>query len=207
MSSNVEEILLKLLVPDNKILQEATTELREVFKSPNLIQTLVDLLATSSTVQVRQYSAILLRRKISKIRQWNKLSVNIKNCLKESLLRLVVSETEKSVKNSIAQVIGIVGKHELSKNQWPALLEFLNRLIISSNESDRQLGMFTLNIVAEAAALQLKPHFLGLISLFSKTLQDSNEFVVTHTIYLMNFGPLCGHRPHKTSFPTSASVI
>ncbi|KAJ8302474.1 hypothetical protein KUTeg_018870 [Tegillarca granosa] len=111
MAQQLEETLGKLLVPDNNTIQAATQQLKELFKDPNIIPGLCQVLSTSQTPQVRQYAAVLLRRKIQKSRHWRALPENI--CSK------------KSVRNAVAQVAATVAKHDLPNNQWPQLFQFL----------------------------------------------------------------------------------
>ena len=57
----MEGILERLLVPDNNVIKAATAELRVAFKQPDFVAQLCSLLDSSSSPQVRQYAAVLLR--------------------------------------------------------------------------------------------------------------------------------------------------
>jgi len=57
----MEDVLSRLLVPDNDVIKAATEELRLAFKDPEVIPTLCRILTTSASPQIRQYAAVLLR--------------------------------------------------------------------------------------------------------------------------------------------------
>lgn len=44
------------------------------------------------------------------------------------------------VKNSIAQLIGVIVKHELPNNGWPEVLQFVQQLVTSENLNDKEVG-------------------------------------------------------------------
>lgn len=55
------------------------------------------------------------------------------------MLQALVNEKEKSVKNAIAQFIGILGKHEFPNNTWPEILQFVHTLCSSDNPIDKEV--------------------------------------------------------------------
>ena len=44
------------------------------------------------------------------------------------------------VKNAIAQLIGVIVKHELPNNGWPEVLQFVQQLVTSENLNDKEVG-------------------------------------------------------------------
>ncbi|XP_030751473.1 importin-4-like [Sitophilus oryzae] len=145
----MEGILAKLLVPNSNTVHEGTRELKEAFKKPEAIPAICDVIVTSSNPQIRQSAAVLLRRKLGKRRQWTKLNVELRNRIKQGMLHALVNEQERSVKNSIAQFIGIIGKHEFAENTWPEVWQFVNTLCSSDTIVDKEMGMYTLSIMTE----------------------------------------------------------
>ncbi|XP_068697755.1 importin-4-like isoform X2 [Montipora foliosa] len=160
--ADLEEILLKLLIPDNTVIQQATAELREAFKNPAVVSGLVTVLGSSQNPQVRQYAAVLLRRRI--VKQWTKLSPEV--------------HTMPAVRNSAAQVVSVMAKHDLPANQWPELFLFLQEHVKSQQPLQREMGMFLLSSITESANEQLRPHFPSLFQLFSSTLEDKESKLV-----------------------------
>lgn len=57
---------------------QATKELKEAFKSPEAIPALFQLVVSSANPQIRQSAAVLLRKKLSKRTQWNKVAIEIR---------------------------------------------------------------------------------------------------------------------------------
>lgn len=58
-------------------LLQGTNELREAFKRPEAVPALCNVLSTSSSPQIRQYAAVLLRKRLSKQRNWGKLPIEV----------------------------------------------------------------------------------------------------------------------------------
>lgn len=58
---------------------QGTAELREAFKKPGVILELCNVVVSSSDPQIRQYAAVLLRKRLSKSKHWSKLSAEEKN--------------------------------------------------------------------------------------------------------------------------------
>lgn len=65
--------------------------------------------------------------------------------IKHGILQAFVNEQEKLVKNSIAQFIGILGKHEFPNNTWPEILEFVHSLCNSTNSVDKEVSKISLH--------------------------------------------------------------
>lgn len=61
--------------------------------------------------------------------------------IKQGVLQALVAEQEKLVKNSIAQFIGTIGKHEFPNNTWPEVLQFVYTLCNSETIPDREVKL------------------------------------------------------------------
>ncbi|XP_050478214.1 importin-4-like isoform X1 [Bombus huntii] len=184
----MEEILLKLLVADNTSIQQGTAELREAFKKPESTPTLCQLIISSTNSQVRQYAAILLRKRYAKGKHWLKLPQHIRNEFKTVILQALVNEPEKMVKNAIAQLIGTIVKHELPNNGWPEVLQFVQQLITSENLINKELGTYTLSIMTEIAPDVYSIHAVSLANLLGQTLnslQDLRNPVAYYILKIM----------------------
>ncbi|XP_076749367.1 importin-4 [Xylocopa sonorina] len=190
----MEEILLKLLVADNTSIQQGTAELREAFKKPESTPALYQLIVSSSNCQIRQYAAVLLRKRYSKGKHWQKLPENVRNEFKAIILQALVNEPEKFVKNAIAQLIGVIVKHELPSNDWPEVLQFVQQLVTSENLMDKELGTYTLSIMTEIAPDAYHTHAASLAVLLGQTLNSLHDLgnpVAYYVIRIMqNLVPL-----------------
>jgi hypothetical protein len=54
-------------------------------------------------------------------------------------MQALINEQEKSVKNSIAQLIGTVSRHENPTTLWPELLQFLQHTTTSNSTNDKEV--------------------------------------------------------------------
>ncbi|CAG5114577.1 unnamed protein product, partial [Candidula unifasciata] len=180
MAASLEGILSRLLQPDNDVIQKATQDLKEAFKNPDTLQNLCHILGTSTQPQIRQYAAVLIRRKIHKLKQWTQLDESIKNNIRENILHLLVHEQEKSPRAAISQIIGVIARHDTPNNQWPALFEFLVRFLKDEDPSKRETGMVVLTSVTSVAAEQMKPHMVSLLNLLADSLGDRVNIEVAY---------------------------
>ncbi|XP_071092179.1 importin-4-like [Haliotis cracherodii] len=175
MAAPLEAILAKLLQPDNAVIQEATQSLREAFKDPSALGSLCQVLATSQTPQIRQYAAVLLRRKIQKSKQWKALTEDVRQSIRDNILQLLVQESEKGVRNAVAQIVGTVAKHDLATNSWPQVFDFMITTTKDPDVAKRELGAFVLYTVCSVACEQLKPHLRSVLQLLTELINDSQS--------------------------------
>lgn len=50
-----------------------------MLKSPSVVGELCQVMGTSAAPQVRQYAAVILRKRLGKTRHWMKLEADVKN--------------------------------------------------------------------------------------------------------------------------------
>jgi len=174
--SRLDSIIAKLLVLDNAVIQQATAELKELVKQTTSILGLVELSRSSKVVAHRQYAAVILRKFFSRRKHWDKLSQNDKNNIKIILLDSIGKEEESMVHSSILQVIATIAQHELCQetNQWPELLAAIHVSTQSEKPEQRQMGLQVLATVSDVAAEELAPHLTNLLTVFSRSLQETN---------------------------------
>ncbi|CAL1538181.1 unnamed protein product [Lymnaea stagnalis] len=180
MATSLEQILARLLESDNDVIQKATLELKEAFKDPSTLQTLCQILGTSTQPQIRQYAAVLIRRKIHKSKQWAALDDNFKNSIRGNILQLLVQEQDKSARAAIAQIVGVIARLDTPTNSWPSLFEFLVTFTKDEDPNKREIGMYVLSIVTSLAAEQMKPHMVSLLTLLADTLNDKENIEVCY---------------------------
>lgn len=171
----MEDVLLRLLVPDSTIILQATNDLKNILKDPGINVALCHCLASCPNIQVRQYAAVLLRRKMAKAKNWKKLPLQMKQGLKQAVLEAYIKEPEKVVRASIAQLIASLAKYELPGGTWPELLMMLNQFVQSTNINEKENGLIVLSAVTSVVGSVLKPHLKSLLSMLSKSLQDSSS--------------------------------
>ncbi|ESO82779.1 hypothetical protein LOTGIDRAFT_229803 [Lottia gigantea] len=180
MAVVVEEILAKLLQPNNEVIQEATKQLKEAFKDPGILSALCHILGSSTNSQIRQYSAVLIRRKIQKSRHWNALPNETKESIRRNILQLLVQEPDKNVKTAIGTIIGTIARHDLPTNKWPALFEFVTVQVKSEDVTKREVGMFILYTLSSDAGEQLKPHLVSVMQILVEAIKDNQSKMVPY---------------------------
>ncbi|XP_011329441.1 importin-4 isoform X2 [Ooceraea biroi] len=168
----MEAALVNLLVSDNATIQEATVALKKLLKDPESIKTLCEIIVSSQNAEVRQYAAVLLRRRYCKDVNWKKLPESIRTDFKKVILQALVNEKEKFVKNSIAQLIGIIIKYELPTNNWPEIIDFVQQSITSEHWETKELGTYTLASMTEVTPEPYSSHGAALAMLLFQTLNN-----------------------------------
>lgn len=101
---------------------------------------------------------------------------------------MLLNEKEKFVKNSVAQFIGTIAKHEVSKSNWPELLKLIQQLVTSSNKDEVELGVFTLSILTDVAIDVFSKHPEQFSMFFTNTFQSPdcmNTTVGYYTVMTM----------------------
>lgn len=90
MAQSLELLLIQFLMPDNDARRQAEDQIKRLAKDPQVIPALVHHLRTAKTPNVRQLSAVLLRKKITG--HWAKLSPQLRQLVKQSLIESITLE-------------------------------------------------------------------------------------------------------------------
>uniref|UniRef100_A0A224X607 Putative karyopherin importin beta 3 n=1 Tax=Panstrongylus lignarius TaxID=156445 RepID=A0A224X607_9HEMI len=186
----MEGILLKLMSNNKDSIDQGTQELKRALAEPHANSALMHTLATSQDSAIRQYAAVILKRKFNKSTAWEKLQKDERINLKANILKLMISEPEKSVKKSIAVFIGTIIKYEMSSGTWPELLQFLQNSMTSSNTNEKELGFYTCCILLETSPISFLPHANSFTLLFNATinsLTDKSSPVAFFAILCLTF--------------------
>ncbi len=155
----MESIIQQLLVPDNQSIAEGNRRLREALKLDDAVPQLCSVMTQSPSPQVRQYAALLLRKKLGKSNTWSGLPPGTRQLIKEGSLEALVRESERLVQRAIAQLVASLAKHELGSGvtgSWPGLSQFLESRLTSPQHPDRLLGMYLLFVLAESTGGQMR---------------------------------------------------
>ncbi|XP_018412184.1 PREDICTED: importin-4 [Nanorana parkeri] len=169
MSNILESILTNLLQPDNAIIQQATAQLKEAVKDPLIIPALCDVIRSSQDPQIRQFAAVLLRRRLSK--RWKVMPVEQQQSVKPLLLEAIQREPEHKVRHALAQLCAVVLRNE-KLERWPQFIQFVLQASHSNIPEQRQVGLLVLRCALDLSAEMFHPHFKDLIKLFNQTLCD-----------------------------------
>ena len=74
------------------------------------------------------------------------------------------------MRNSIAQLVGSIAKHDLQENQWPELLQFLQQYTKSEQSEHREVRNHVRSIVSNSVCL-----FLDSNMIIERNLACSNQ--------------------------------
>ncbi|XP_055534571.1 importin-4-like [Wyeomyia smithii] len=183
----MEQIIRNLLVADNDLIQQATSELKEAFKRPETISQLCELAVTNKDAQVRQYSAMLLKKHLGKLRHWQQVPLEQQALIKQGMLEAIVKEPEKSVRTAITGFVGVLIRHEATKDEaWMnEVLKFMFESTSSSDPKMAEVGSATFCTLTNTSPDQFIPHFEAVCQLFSSALiaTEASGNMTTPVVY------------------------
>lgn len=90
--AGLEQILWELLLPDTERIRRATEQLQIALRDPAALSALCDLLASAADPQIRQFAALLIRRRLNSL--WRRLAPEPQERLKSLVLTALQRETE-----------------------------------------------------------------------------------------------------------------
>ncbi|GFY89349.1 ARM repeat superfamily protein [Actinidia rufa] len=173
MSQSLELLLIQFLMPDNDARRQAEDQIKRLAKDPQVIPALVHHLRTAKTPNVRQLSAVLLRKKITG--HWPKLSPQLRQLVKQSLIESITVEHSPPVRRASANVVSIIAKYAVPAGEWPDLLPFLFQCSQSPQEDHREVALILFSSLTETIGNSFQPHFADLQSLLLKCMQDETS--------------------------------
>ncbi|MCL7048765.1 hypothetical protein MKW94_029874 [Papaver nudicaule] len=170
MAQSLELLLIQFLMPDNDARRQAEDQIKRLAKDPQVIPALIHHLRTAKTPNVRQLSAVLLRKKITG--HWAKLTPQLRQLVKSSLIESITIEHSPPVRRASANVVSIIAKYAVPQGEWPDLLPFLFQCIGSPQEDHREVALILFSSLTETIGNTFQTHFSELQFLLLKCLQD-----------------------------------
>ncbi|KAI7742673.1 hypothetical protein M8C21_027816 [Ambrosia artemisiifolia] len=170
MSQSLELLLLQFLMPDNEARQKAEDQIKRLVRDLDVVPHLIDHIRSATTPNVRQLSAVLLRKKITGY--WPMLTDEIRQLVKQSLIESIALECSPSVRRASANVVSIIAKHTVPGGEWPDLLPFIFQCSKSAQEDLRELGLLLFSSLIETIGDSFQPYFADLKLLLLNCLQD-----------------------------------
>lgn len=213
----MEQIIANLLAADNALIQKATADLQEAYKRPETIPALCQIAVSGKEPQIRQYSAVLLKKRLGKLRHWQMVPPEQQQIIKQGMLNALIQEQEKSVRNAIAQFIGVLVRHEAEKKDpWMnEVLKFIYAHCSSSDPKQSELGSAIFSTLADVAPDQFVPHMESVCEMFTAALlaTEASGNMATPVIfnilsgmtYLVPF--ILGHNAAEQTYQKSIPLI
>ncbi|XP_006883240.1 PREDICTED: importin-4 [Elephantulus edwardii] len=165
--TGLEQILRELLLPDTERIRRATEQLQITLRDPASLSALCDLLASAADPQIRQFAAVLTRRRLST--RWRRLAAEPRESLKSLVLTSLQRETDHSVTLSLAQLTATIFRKEGLK-AWPQLMELLQHSTHSSHIPEKEMGFLLLSVVVTSQPDAFQTHHRELLRLLNETL-------------------------------------
>ena len=118
---------------------------------------------------------MLLRKHLGKLRHWQLVPVDQQQVIKKGMLDAIMNEPEKSVRNAITQFVGVLVKHEASKNDpWMnEVLKFIFDNTASNDAKLSELGSSTFSTLTDVAPDQFVGHMEPVCNMFTAALMVS----------------------------------
>ncbi|XP_050539704.1 importin-4-like [Daktulosphaira vitifoliae] len=187
--AEMERILKCLLEPNNDIIKHATDELTGALKNPQTYVILCTVISSSKEDRLKEYAALVIRKKLNKRNTWTAISSDIREQMKQFLLKTVIDEPSLHVKKHILQLIAVIAKHELMRGSWNELFNFIETYMKSNDTNERKFGMFIIKNLSDYIPQMFEPHILTFVSYFTtilSTIDDGNSSAAYDTIIAMN---------------------
>ncbi|XP_022277547.1 importin-4 isoform X2 [Canis lupus familiaris] len=167
--AGLEQLLRELLLPDTERIRRATEQLQTALRDPAALPALCDLLASAADPQIRQFAAVLTRRRLST--RWRRLAAELRESLKSLVLTALQRETEHSVSLSLAQLSATIFRKE-GLEAWPQLMQLLQHSTHSAHIPEREMGLLLLSVVVSSRPEAFQPHHRELLRLLNETLGE-----------------------------------
>ncbi|GAB5572740.1 ran-binding protein 6 isoform X1 [Prionailurus iriomotensis] len=199
--AGLEQILRELLLPDTERIRRATEQLQIVLRNPAALPALCDLLASAADPQIRQFAAVLTRRRLST--HWRRLTAEHRErwagpgagrgqaeaapgpakCQHlppvfqpqvPGPVRLPERDPLQnghSVSLSLAQLSATIFRKE-GLEAWPQLMQLLQHSTHSPHIPEREMGLLLLSVVVTSRPEAFQPHHRELLRLLNETLGE-----------------------------------
>uniref|UniRef100_A0A8C0JS78 Importin 4 n=1 Tax=Canis lupus dingo TaxID=286419 RepID=A0A8C0JS78_CANLU len=136
-------------------LPQATEQLQTALRDPAALPALCDLLASAADPQIRQFAAVLTRRRLST--RWRRLAAELRE--------------RHSVSLSLAQLSATIFRKE-GLEAWPQLMQLLQHSTHSAHIPEREMGLLLLSVVVSSRPEAFQPHHRELLRLLNETLGE-----------------------------------
>ncbi|PIA53962.1 hypothetical protein AQUCO_00900498v1 [Aquilegia coerulea] len=138
---------------------------------------LVHLLESSSHVEIRAMSAILLRKQLTRDDSyiWPRLSPSTQTALKSHLLVCVQREDTKSITKKLCDTVSELASGILPDGGWPELLPFMFQCVTSDSPKLQESALLMFAQLSQYIGETLIPHLNTLHSVFFQCLSSSSN--------------------------------
>lgn len=138
---------------------------------------LAQLLQSSTHVEIRAMSAILLRKQLTRDDTfiWPRLSPNTQSVIKSHLLGCVQQEQTKSITKKLCDTVAELASSILPDGGWPELLPFMFQCVTSDSPRLQESALLMFAQLAQYIGETLIPHLDTLHNVFLQCLSTSSN--------------------------------
>ncbi|XP_043063689.1 importin-4 isoform X2 [Drosophila ficusphila] len=156
-------------------IRQATAELMKAYENPEALLCLTQIVMSNEDVQRRTYAAVLLQRRLKKLRYWQVVPADHQAAIKSRMLQVLVTEKERGVKKQVAQLIGSLVRHEAEKEDpWMTeLLKFIYERCSSRDPKESEQGSSIFAELVDSAPDQFALHMEAISQLFASILLNA----------------------------------
>ncbi|KAL9894224.1 importin-4-like [Glossina fuscipes] len=164
----VEKIIKNLLCSDNNRIKQASADLRVALRNPMTFSALCEIIGSHETSELRQYSAILLKKHLGKLHNWQMLTLEQQLIVKRVIMNALITEKENLVRNAIAQCVGALVRHDANTTcSWmDDVLKLVYTHCSSSDTKDSELGSYVFAALADVAPDLFAPYMKSACEMF-----------------------------------------
>ncbi|XP_046869387.1 importin-4-like [Drosophila willistoni] len=210
MANIFDTIIEGLLCPDNNRIKEATVQLYEAFKQPDVLWNLCEVLTSTRAVEVRQMTAVLLDKRLSDAGVWNGLSFDQQMGVKKYLLEALVAEKVRAVKSAIGRAVGTVSRYHNEKgDQWISdVLKYTFERCVALDPNKSEPDSCTFSAIAESATTHLADEMPTVCKMFETIMvnSDAQNTLASRTVANM-FNGMGYLIPFLGEYPAGAELM
>ncbi|XP_026833486.1 importin-4 isoform X1 [Drosophila erecta] len=187
MEAAILDIISGILGMDTERIRQSTAKMMKAYENPDSLLVLTQIVMSDRAVQERHVAAVLLKRRISKLRHWQLVPAEHQSAIKTNMLQVLIAVKEKTVKGTVAQIIGSLVRHEAEKeHSWlEEILKFIYERCSSPDPTESERGSSIFTTLMDAAPDQFSNHMDTIFPLFAGVLvtAEANGNMATPTVF------------------------
>lgn len=110
-----------------------------------------------------------------KSKVWGGASERVRNGVQGVLVALLESETQRTMRKHVCEIVGRLASHRVASGDWKALIPALNRLCRSQNPMHLESALRVCSVLGEFAVEAVAPMLAAVYKIIGKCLQSQNS--------------------------------
>ena len=184
----LHDLLTQTVAPDTNIIKSATSALaKNYWTSPDCIPALFEIINSSPDQNIRQLSAVELRKRVNqhKGQLWVQVPQNIRLAIKSRITEVILAEPVSIVRHNIARVIAAIASFELQGGTkqvtWPELIPWVENACVAGNPAHREVGVYVLFTIMDSLMDEVNERLATFFNLFGNLIRDPESAPVRVT--------------------------